>query len=207
MTIENLLKVIPPPAEPFEAFLGTWELIEGDLGTRLPQDYKDFVRLYGSGRFLEFMGVDVPRSRNPNLRLETKVYWLCHGLGPLEFLPHPMWPAEGGMIPFGGTDNGDYLLWIARGAPDDWPVAIWNLRDGAFEVIERDLTDFLAGLATGEITTGMLPSDLLPCDRPFRPHSARPNAPSDVVRDLSGTGKPDFGPLRTRLKFPIRPPF
>lgn len=172
MTIGNLIKVVPPPAEPFEAFLGTWELIEGNLGTPLPQDYKDFVRLYGSGYFLEFLRVKVPRSRNPNVRLETYIPRFCRELRALDDLPHPAWPAEGGMIPFGSTDNGDYLLWIARGAPDDWPVAIWNVRDGDFEVIECDLTDFLAGLASGEIATEMFPSDLLPCDRPFQPHSA-----------------------------------
>lgn len=207
MTIENLLKAVPPPAEPFEAYLGTWELIEGDLGTALPQDYKDFVRLYGSGYFLEFMGVDVPRSRNPNLRLETNVPSICRLLRTLEDLPHPVWPAEGGMIPFGCTDNGDYLSWIARGHPDDWPVAIWEVRGGKFEVIECDLTDFLAGLASGAIASEILPSDLAPCDRAFQPHSAWSNAPSDLVRDLSGKGKPDFGPLRTRLRFPFRPPF
>ena len=49
MTIENLMKVVPPPEAPFEAFGGTRELIEGELRTALPQDYKDFVRLYGNG--------------------------------------------------------------------------------------------------------------------------------------------------------------
>jgi hypothetical protein len=207
MTIENLLKAVPPPAEPFEAFLGTWELIEGDLGTRLPQDYKDFVRLYGSGYFLEFMGVNVPRSRNPNVRLETNVPSICRLLRTLEDLPHPVWPAEDGMIPFGGTDNGDYLLWIARGAPEDWPVAIWEVRGCKFEVFECDLTDFLAGLALGAIASEILPSDLAPCDRPFQPHSAWPAFLRDSAPSASRRGRPDFGPLRTRLRFPIRPPF
>ena len=38
MTIEALIKVVPPPAVPDEAYLGPWDAIEADLGTGLPQD-------------------------------------------------------------------------------------------------------------------------------------------------------------------------
>lgn len=47
MTIDTLLSAVPPPAAPFQAFTGPWEPVEAYLGTRLPQDYKDFSRLYG----------------------------------------------------------------------------------------------------------------------------------------------------------------
>lgn len=75
VAIENLMKVVPPPETPFEAFRGTWELIEGEVGTALPQDYKDFCRLYGNGHFMDFLGVGVPRSRNPNVVLRNAIYW------------------------------------------------------------------------------------------------------------------------------------
>ena len=109
MSIEALLAVMPPPAEPFEAFAGPWEPIEAELGAALPQDYKDFVRLYGSGYFMEFLGISVPRSKNSNIRFESQVALTCQTFADFgdEELPYPMWPASGGLIPFGGTDNGD----------------------------------------------------------------------------------------------------
>lgn len=171
MTIETLLKAVPPPALPSDAFTGPWEAVEAELGTSLPQDYKDFARLYGSGYFMEFLGVCIPRSPNPNMRLESYVRSVCAGFLTLdEEWPYPWWPHPGGLIPFGSTDNGDFLFWLARGASADWGIVIWDRGLGHFETFDCDLTDFLAGLATGEILPKEFPEDLLPCDRLFQPH-------------------------------------
>jgi hypothetical protein len=176
MTIETLIKVVPPPAAPFEAFGGPWEPIEAELGTALPQDYKDFVRLYGNGYFMEFLGVNVPSSGNPNTRLESQVPVICATFFDFddEELPYPLWAHPGGLVPFGGTDNGDFLFWLPRGAPADWGVVVWDRGLYGFEAFDCDLTDFLAGLATGEILPKEFPDDLLPCDCLFRPDSSEP---------------------------------
>ena len=170
MTVEALIKVVPPPAAPFEAFTGPWEPIEAELGTALPQDYKDFVRTYGSGYFMQFLGINVPRSENPNVRFESQVPVICSGFLDDEDLPYPLWPNEDGLLPFGGTDNGDELFWLTRGPPDTWKVVVWDRGLGGFEVFDRRLTDFLAGLATGEILPKEFPEDLLPSDCLFEPH-------------------------------------
>src|SRR5436190_8612426 len=127
MTIEALIRAVPPPAAPWDAFSGPWGPVEAELGTPLPQDYKDFARLYGSGYFMEFLGLYVPKSRNPNCRLEMQVRDICSSFvadGDDLGLPYPLWPAADGLLPFGQTDNGHYLLWVTRGAPDDWCVAV-----------------------------------------------------------------------------------
>lgn len=84
-----------------------------------------------------------------------------------------MWPWPGGLLPFGATDNGDYLFWLPRGAPSDWGVVVWD-RGGSeidqFEELNCDLTDFLAGLATGAILPRAFP-DLLPCECLFQPNA------------------------------------
>jgi len=173
MSIERLIDVVPPPAEPFEAFSGPWEKIEAELITILPQDYKDFVRVYGSGYFMEFLGIDVPRSRNRNTRLEVqvaatrRVFSHIHG----EEWPYPFWPDQGGLMSFGGTDNGDYLFWLTRGSPEDWRVVVWGRFYGGFEPLDCNLTDFLAGLAMGEILPEAFPGDLVVCDHLFQPRS------------------------------------
>jgi hypothetical protein len=174
MTIEALIKAVPPPAAPSEAFRGPWEPIEAELGTALPQDYKDFVRLYGSGYFMEFLGIDVPRSRNPNVRLEYKVHVVCDTFLIDEDTPYSLWPKPGGLLPFGATDNGDYLFWLTRGAPKDWAVVVWDRGLWQFERFDCDLTNFLAGLATGEILPKEFPCDLTSCDHLFQPDSVEP---------------------------------
>jgi hypothetical protein len=170
MTIEALLKVVPPPAEPFEAFTGPWEPTEDDLGTALPQDYKDFVRLYGSGYFMEFLGIHVPRTRNYNTWLNGQVRVVTSAFKDWDdLLPYPMWPDPEGLIPFGGTDNGHQLFWLRRGPPEAWGVVIydrWSLFE--FETFDCDLTGFLAGLATGDVKPNAFPG-LLPCEHLFQP--------------------------------------
>jgi hypothetical protein len=176
MTIDTLIKVLPPPAEPYQAFSGPWEPVEAELGLVLPQDYKDFVRLYASGYFMEFIGVYVPRSKNPHTRLEYNVPVVCRSLSSLTFLqepPYPFWPTPGGLLPFGGTDDGDDLFWLTREAPEEWKVVVLDRGGDRFETLDCDLTDFLAGLITGEILPKEFP-DLLPCDRLFIPDSSWP---------------------------------
>lgn len=167
MSLEALMSLIPPPAEPFEAFEGPWEPVEADLGTALPQDYKDFVRAYGSGYFMGFLGVSVPASANANVRLDHQVRTWSEVFAEDEDAPYPVWPEPGGLMPFGDTDNGDVLFWLRRGAPDDWVVVVWDRGMQDFETLDCGLTDFLAGVASGDITPEAFPDDFTPEDRTF----------------------------------------
>jgi hypothetical protein len=174
MTIETLIKIIPPPATPSEAFSGPWAPIEAELGAVLPQDYKDFVRLYGAGYFMEFLGIHVPKCRSPYIRFEHEIHAVRSALGYDEDLAYPLWPNPGGLIVFGKTDFGDYLFWLPLGPPEDWCVVVWGRGLQQFEAFDCDLSDFLAGLAAGEIVPDDFPDDMLPCDHMFRPNSEFP---------------------------------
>jgi hypothetical protein len=172
MTIEVLTDVVPPPETPFEAFGGPWEPIEKEAGSPLPQDYKDFARLYGSGYFMEFLGVSMPRSANPNTCFEAQLKQTCDTFLGLDDLPYAMWPEPGGLIPFGSSDDGDFLFWLPRGAPNEWPVVIWSRGLLKFEVVEHDLTGFLAAVASGEPVGADFPEPSFFEDaEPFQPHS------------------------------------
>jgi hypothetical protein len=46
--IRKLTKILPPPSQPVEAS-GDWDEVERTLGTALPDDYKEFISLYGTG--------------------------------------------------------------------------------------------------------------------------------------------------------------
>lgn len=181
MTIENLKQQVPVPGGPFEAFEGPWEPIEAELGTSLPQDYKDFARLYGSGYFMEFLGIYIPRTTNPNTRFERNVPLISRMFREVaaqdgEEFPYGFWPTPGGLVSLGATDNGDMLFWRAQGPPETWRIVIWDGGFQSFETVDCDLTDFLAGLATGEIQPEAFPGDLLVCDHLFQPNTAMETA-------------------------------
>lgn len=167
MSIEALVKAVPPPAAPRLAFAGPWEPIEAELGVTLPQDYKDFVRLYGDGTFFEVMGIHLPVALSRHAQLVPEVRAICDALRTQDDLPYALWPEPGGLLPFGKTDYGDYLCWLTRGLPADWGVVVWGRGFMTFEAFDCDLTDFLTGLATGEILPEEFPDGLLPCDQPF----------------------------------------
>jgi hypothetical protein len=194
MTIETLLKAIPVPATPFEAYVGPWRPIEAALGTALPQDYKDFIRLYGNGRFLDFLGIGVPVSRCPNLQLVSQAQIVSNIFRAIEEPAYPLWPAPGGLLSFGSTDNGHNLYWSCRGPPDDWGVVVWDPGMGDYERFDCDLTDFLAGLITGDVVPKSFPEELLPCDYLFTPYSYRDFGEFRMSWRVSYGGAPTDGP-------------
>jgi hypothetical protein len=168
MSIEALLKVLPAPSHPLQTFSGPWEPIEA-----LPPDYKQFVEIYGFGYFMEYLGIAVPRSRNENTCLEFGVVsfsdlWKSYFQDGDE--PYQLWPEPEGLIWFGSTDNGEDLLWLPRGSPETWPIVVRGHHN--YEILDCDLTTFLAGLITGDIVPDAFPDDLLPCELPFEPTGA-----------------------------------
>ncbi|TAJ68635.1 MAG: hypothetical protein EPO51_27565 [Phenylobacterium sp.] len=174
--IEALTEIVPPPAEPFRPFVGPWEPLEAYLGTELPQDYKDFSRLYGSGLFMDFVIVYVPSIENSRLTLEPQVREAPMMFSPEEHLPYPFWPHVGGLIRFGCSDFGDQLYWLPEGAPDDWKVVMWQRHgpyDQPFEEFDCGMAEFLGGLAKGTIVPGAYKEGLEPYEPMFQPHSDR----------------------------------
>lgn len=128
MTIEALMKVVPPPAVPEEGYDGPWEQIEKGLGSALPQDYKDLVRIYGGGTFFGFARVHLPKCNGPLFRLGPNLLTVRRAFAGLHRSEHPpLWPDPGGLILFGMTDYGDYFFWRPEGPPEDWKVvATWR---------------------------------------------------------------------------------
>jgi hypothetical protein len=172
MTIEALMEVVPPPAVPSEAFDGPWEQIEAALGKALPQDYKDYVRLYGLGSFMELIWVNVPDCRSPHVRFDAEIRAVRQMFRGYEDFDQLLWPVRGGLLVFGSTDFGDYLFWLTRGPPDEWPVVMWARGMQRLEAFECGLTDFLAGVAKNEIVPKDFPEG--ECEYMFKPASDFP---------------------------------
>ncbi|MGB3440390.1 MAG: hypothetical protein WBA97_16715 [Actinophytocola sp.] len=77
------------------------------------------------------------------------------------------------LVAWGGTDNGDMLLWLPTGTPEKWPTWIGAARQFSHRVVHASSTRVVFDLLTGRLRTNIFPDDF-PSDRPefhtvFRP--------------------------------------
>jgi hypothetical protein len=174
-SLDDLKRLVPPPADPQESE-GDWETIEAELGKNLPQDYKAFIHSYGTGSFIGFINVSNPFSANRNVNLldknrrVRKVMQESVGedkkTGYLRENRFELFLEPDNMLLWGGTDNGDYLLWRTRGMESQWSVIACNWRNDDFEEYPgENVVSFPAGVVTGRIRCGFFPDDLKD-DRP-----------------------------------------
>lgn len=61
-----------------------------------------------------------------------------------EEIPFPVFPDNPGLLMWAGDDNGNSLLWLTEGLPDEWPVMIYPRQGDGFERLELSATSFLA---------------------------------------------------------------
>jgi hypothetical protein len=176
--LERLRRLLPPPGKPVEAGRPDgWPAVEATLGTGLPSDFKGFTELYGSGKIDDFLYLFNPfaQGQDGNLLAERDRVLAAYRQTRARFperLTLPPFPEPGGVLPLGRTDNGDELYWVTQGQPDGWPVALLASRAALQEVHPMPVTGFLAALAANQLTSRVLPDDLLgrPSHRftPFR---------------------------------------
>jgi hypothetical protein len=165
--LEQLRRLLPPPAEPLEAAPPDgWAEVEAALGTGLPDDFKAFTELYGSGKVDDFLYLFNPfaEGRDGNLLFEKERVLAAYAETRAKFparLPLPPFPEKGGVLPLGRTDNGDELYWVTGGDPGGWPVALLESRAARQEVHRMPVTGFLAALAAGELVTAILPDEVV----------------------------------------------
>ena len=176
--LERLRQLLPPPADPVEPGQpDSWAEIEEDLGTGLPRDYKAFTELYGSDKVDDFLYLFNPFTAGQDGNLLAEKDRVLEGYRQTrarfpERLPLPAFPDPGGVLPLGRTDNGDELYWVTEGDPDGWPVALLESRAALQEVHRMPVTGFLAALAANQLTSRILPEDVL--DRPSHQFSVLP---------------------------------
>lgn len=175
MSIDALTAVLPPPPAPVEVSgAGGWAKAEAELGAALPADYKAFIERYGTGLVAGFIRPFNPFAASPHRHLKTQVDTQLDALGQLKAkwpdeVPFPLFPEEGGLVPWGRTDNGDILHWKTVGPPDGWPVVVTASRDSRFQEFAETMTAFLAGILMKELTCSVFPDDFPPDALTFVP--------------------------------------
>ncbi|MGW2590631.1 hypothetical protein ACWCXC_10205 [Streptomyces sp. NPDC001515] len=150
----------PVPRTPVD-----WRRAEEELGTRLPADYKALVDLFGCGSFDLYVDLLMPGRRGLDL-----VRWAgTDAAGSGAGRGVPVFPAPGGLLRWGSSDQELEFMWRTGAAdPDDWTVAVrtdlggweedasdgdaWERYDcGVAEFLVRMLTDTGVGYPTAGI--------------------------------------------------------
>jgi hypothetical protein len=167
MGLQRLLSIAPPPAEPLEPGKpDEWPRVETELGTALPEDFKRFTELYGSGKFDDFLYLLNPFAADPagNLVAARDTMLEAYAESRAKFpdrLPLPPWPEPGGLLPLGRSDNGNELYWLTGGEPDGWGVVAFAGRSTRHEIHRHPVTEFLARLLSGDLETHVFPDSFL----------------------------------------------
>lgn len=166
MSIEALSSILKAPLSPVEN-VGDWEMIESEIRTPLPSDYKGFVTSYGTGKIDNFLWILNPFAKNIHLNLLKKMPVILEAYNTIKRQfpddhPYSFFPEVGGLLPFGITDNGDSLFWHTIGSPDNWSTVVSPAREAIYEEFSDEMTELLRKLLTGALVSDILPNDLQP---------------------------------------------
>jgi len=177
MSIDSLLRLIPPPEDPAEAALsGQWAPVEAQLGLTLPADYKAYIQRYGTGCFGDFLWPFNPISKNKNLnlfdqiriRLKEAVEDAARVGAASLYPPFNHYPQPGGLLPWGCTDNGDTLFWLTSLESGSWPIVIYECRAPEYDRFDGDMTEFIADVMFGRYHCPIFPENFSDVQTTFR---------------------------------------
>lgn len=128
--IDELVALLPPPAVPLDAD-GDWDAVEPGV----PSDYRAFVERYGRCVLNGDWSVYSPFGKPT---LETRIGLTDtardHREDYPEEFPYPLYPEPGGLLAWGESGRGELLCWLVEGAPDEWPVVLWDMRNSYYNV-------------------------------------------------------------------------
>lgn len=164
MELAKLLTLLPPPATPINVpSARDWNSVETYLGVCLPTDYKDFVEIYGTGKIDNFIIIFNPISGNEQLDILRQLAIQKDVLIELklfgENIPYDIFPAPGGILPLGRTDNGDILYWKTN-VNLSWSIVLNEARGPVWECFNVSFLEFLVGFLAGKILCKAFPDDV-----------------------------------------------
>jgi hypothetical protein len=156
-SLSELSKLVPPPAEPKDS-KGDWVRIEHDLGLTLPDDYKGYIELYGSGVLCSFFSIRSPFMLERQYRVSPREAWIAWaeffrdwGRETHQEVPFPVYPEIPGLLPWGTYGDVDSVGWLTDKPSNEWHIVYLNQHDGFFELHELGFTQFLVAALKGKV--------------------------------------------------------
>jgi len=138
-----------------------WAEIERGVGLPLPADYKLLSESFPPGclrRFVWLAKPERPADGPQRLdafrmrQLETLRSWRSEGHA--EF-PYPLFPEQGGLLPWGAIVAGGYAFWLTEpgGDPDSWLVVIASQECDVWARFDGPVSEFLVEVAAARYDT------------------------------------------------------
>ncbi len=169
--ITDLTAIVPPPAKPVETGNPKlWAHLEKQIGP-VPQDYKDYITLYGTGSLGGFVRVYNPFAHDEYadlMRAILRFYEVNSQLKQLDgyHFPYPIYPEPAGIVPWASDDNGNVYYWQTGGDPDHWTVVVQASRSPRWQEVRSSMTAFLVDAFTQRVKCRFWPSDFPDSSRP-----------------------------------------
>lgn len=132
-----------------------WEDLEAAAGP-LPMDYKEFVAGYGPGIIGDFLNLLHPQSATLGMFDVIEMMAPLHQELVPETIPHPVFPAEGGMVQWASTAEGD-ACFLVPGADRSWRIGVWFRQWAQWEEYEESVPVWLMRQAESRLIIPGLP--------------------------------------------------
>ncbi len=157
-SLDRLIALVPPPPNPVGT--GTpalWQEFETKIGTVVPEDYKQLIDVYGTGRFSELIDVFSPFYKPWSWHelhdAVTGRYTFKQDVWPEDAPDLPVFPTPGGLLTWGQDEFNAPFFWRTRGEPHEWSIVVFDSTYGpVYMEYEVTVTEFLLGFIVGEIT-------------------------------------------------------
>ncbi|WP_369391118.1 SMI1/KNR4 family protein [Streptomyces sp. CG1] len=154
--VERLAEMVPPGTPRRSR---DWAAAERQLGTPLPDDYKELVETYGGGVFDETVWLLDPECPDEDYNLlhqATERAEILVDLWETEAKPAELQDADAQVLPWAYVEeSGMYLYWLRQPGqkPNEWTVMLNEGRGPEWEHHASQCVPFLLSLLTGEAET------------------------------------------------------
>jgi len=163
MYLEKLKTILKVPGKTYN--IGNhqgWLEFEKNLDIKFPSEFVQFIETYGTGSINSFLWILTPYESNQNINIFHKAeimresYNYMKDMFPEDF-SYSIYPDEGGLLPWGYTDNGDELYFNLNNDT----IVIMEARYSEFYEYEMGMIEFLYKLFVKEIKCNAFPEDFI----------------------------------------------
>lgn len=157
----------------------SWALVEQDLGTALPSDYKMLLTRFPGGVFRR-IEIDSPVANErawANYKHALEELLQILGDEDLEYLDkvdYALYPEPGGLLPWGSDGQGGTFCWITdSGDPDGWRITYHDQSADEWREHPGPVTQLLYEILTSRGKDNLLRWDLMDLPVEYIPFADR----------------------------------